>query len=32
MLVHYLLCGNAANIHFEDQSSELSDPATDDEH
>ena len=31
-LVHSLWCGNAANIHFEDRSSRLSDPATDDEH
>jgi len=30
--VHYLLCGNAANIHFEEQSSMLSKPASDDEH
>jgi len=29
--VHYLLCGNAANIDFEDKSSGLSDPVTDDE-
>jgi len=31
-LVHYLLCGNAAHIHLEDQSSLLSEPASDDEH
>jgi len=30
-LVPYLWCGNAANIHFGDQSSGLSDPGTDDE-
>jgi len=29
--VHYLLRGNAAIIDFEDKSSGLSDPATDDE-
>jgi len=31
-LVHYVLCGNASNIQFEDNSSRLSNPATDDEH
>jgi len=31
-LVLYLLRGNAAYIHFEDQSSLLSEPASDDEH
>jgi len=31
-LVHSLWSGNAANIHFEDMSSRLSDSATDDEH
>jgi len=31
MLVHYLLRGNAADVHFEAKSSELRDPATDDE-
>jgi hypothetical protein len=30
--MHYLLCGNAADDHFEDQSSLLSEPATDEEH
>jgi hypothetical protein len=31
MFVHYQLHGNVANIRFEDKSSEMSDPATDDE-
>jgi hypothetical protein len=31
-LVHYLLCGNVAKIQFEDKSSGLRDPVTDDEH
>jgi hypothetical protein len=31
-LVHYLLYGNAADIHFEDESSVLSEPASDDKH
>jgi len=31
-LVHYWLCGNAADIHFADDSSLLSEPDSDDEH
>jgi len=31
-LVNYLVCGYAANIHFEDQSSLWREPASDDEH
>jgi len=30
--VHYLLCGNAATIYFDNQSSLLHEPASDDEH
>jgi len=31
-VVYYLLCGNAADIHFEHWSSRLSNPGSDDEH
>jgi len=32
LLVHYLLCGNAADVHFADESSQLSKPEREEEH
>jgi hypothetical protein len=32
MLVYYLLCGNAANIHYAGKSSHVSEPGSEDEY